>query len=195
MGHDSPSPELHTPENRQYERTKLYLPGQLFNPASEQSMDCKVLNLSAGGAAIQCAQSFAPDVPLVLYVENFGRFEGKTIVHADSQLALKFSIGESKRGRLSDMLRSFALHGVAGITQSRQHVRVPTLVSGSIVRANGQILSCDVLDISLEGVSVRTKIRPPVGEIVNLGRTRGRVVRHHEDGIAIQYVREAGKAA
>jgi hypothetical protein len=63
------------------------------------------------------------------------------------------------------------------------------------VRANGQVLACDVLDISLDGVSVRTKFRPPVGEIVNLGRTRGRVVRHHQDGIAIQYVREVEKAA
>jgi hypothetical protein len=68
-------------------------------------------------------------------------------------------------------------------------------VSGSITRENGEHISCDVLDISLDGVSLRTRIRPPVGEIVNLGRTRGRVVRHHIDGIAVQYVKEIGKAA
>jgi hypothetical protein len=183
------------PENRLYKRTKLYLPGQIFDPASERSVDCKILNLSAGGAAVQCDRSFAPNIVLVLYVENFGRFEGRTIVHADGQLALNFSIGESKRGRLSEMLKSFTLNGVAGVTEMRRHARVPALVSGRIVRASGQIITCDVLDISLEGVSVRTKVRPPVGEIVNLGRTRGRVVRHHEDGFAIQYVREAEKAA
>jgi len=183
------------PDNRQYERIKLYLPGQLFNPVTEQSADCKVLNLSAGGAAIQCETSFREDIALVLYVENFGRFEGTTIVHGDGQLALKFSIGDGKRGRLTDMLKSFALHGVSGVTQLRQHARIPALVTGSIIRANGEILACDVLDISLEGVSVRTKVRPPVGEIVNLGRTRGRVVRHHPDGVAIQYVREIERAA
>jgi len=183
------------PDNRRYERTKLYLPGQIFDPASEKTVECKILNISAGGAAVQCDQSFPPNVMLVLYVENFGRFEGRTIVHADGQLALNFSIGESKRGRLSEMLKSFTLNGVAGVTELRRHVRMPALVSGRIVRSNGQIINCDVLDISLEGVSVRTKVRPPVGEIVNLGRTRGRVVRHHEDGFAIQYVREAEKAA
>jgi hypothetical protein len=183
------------PENRRYERTKLYLPGQIFDPASEKSVDCKVLNLSAGGAAVQCDQSFPANIMLVLYVENFGRFEGRTIVHADGQLALNFSIGENKRGRLSEMLKTFTLNGVSGVTELRRHARVPALVAGQIVRASGQIISCDVLDISLEGVSVRTKVRPPVGEIVNLGRTRGRVVRHHEDGFAVQYVREAEKAA
>ena len=197
MGQNSSSPvaSADKSENRQYERTKLYLPGQLFDPRSQQSVECKILNLSAGGASVQSTAQFAPDTSLVLYVENFGRFEGKTIVHADGQLAMKFSIGESKRGRLAEMLKSFALHGVAGVTQLRRHARVPALVSGSLVRANGQILNCEVLDISLEGVSVRTNFRPPVGEIVNLGRTRGRVVRHHADGVAIQYVREVEKAA
>ena len=39
-------------DNRKYERIKLFLPGQLFNPLNEQSVECKVLNLSAGGAAV-----------------------------------------------------------------------------------------------------------------------------------------------
>ena len=177
-------------ENRRYERIKLYLPGQLFNPADRKNVDCKILNLSAGGAALQCETSFQEGVALVLYVENFGRFEGVTIVHEDGQLAMKFSIGDAKRGRLGDMLKSFTQNGLAGVTQLRRHSRIPTLVSGSIVRANGEILACDVLDISLDGVSVRTRARPPVGEIVNLGRTRGRVVRHPGDGSGIQYVRE-----
>ena len=72
---------------------------------------------------------------------------------------------------------------------------MPALVSGRMVRANGQVLVCDVLDISLDGVSVRTEVRPPLGEIVNLGRSHGRVVRHHADGFAVQYVRQAEKAA
>lgn len=182
-------------DNRKYERIKLFLPGQLFNPLNEQSVECKVLNLSAGGAAVQCDAKFAAGVSLVLYIENFGRFEGRTIIHSSGQLALEFAIGEGKRGRLKDMIKSFAADGVAGITQLRKHSRMPSLISGSITRANGENISCDVLDISLDGVSLRTSVRLSVGEIVNLGRTRGRVIRHHPDGIAVQYVREIGKAA
>ncbi|HET7083150.1 MAG TPA: PilZ domain-containing protein [Rhizomicrobium sp.] len=184
-----------SPENRKFERIQLFLPGQLFNPLNEQSSPCKVLNLSAGGAAVQCEATFPAGLSLVLYIENFGRFEGRTIVHGDGQLALEFSIGEAKRGRLKEMLQSFTASGVAGVTEVRKHARVPSLVSGSITRENGEQIMCDVLDISLDGVSLRTKVRPPVGEIVNLGRARGRVVRHHQDGIAIQYVKEVGRAA
>lgn len=178
-------------ERRKYERIKLFLPGQLFNPINEQSAECKVLNLSAGGAAVQCDIQFPAGVCLVLYIENFGRFEGTTIVHKSGQLALEFAIGESKRGRLKEMIQTFA----AGSLHIHKPERVPSLVSGSITRANGEQIACDVLDISLDGVSLRTRCRPPVGEIVNLGRTRGRVVRHMIEGIAVQYVKEVGRAA
>ena len=188
----SPSPSR---ENRKYERIKLFLPGQLFNPLNEQSAPCKVLNLSAGGAAVQCDTGFAAGLSLVLYIENFGRFEGRAIVHGDGQLALEFAIGETKRGRLKDMLQSFAVNGVAGVTETRTQSRVPSLVSGSITRENGEQILCDVLDISLDGVSLRTRTRPPIGEIVNLGRARGRVVSHSPEGITVQYVKEIGRAA
>jgi len=187
------SPKVH--DKRKYERIKLFLPGQLFNPLNQQSTGCKVLNLSAGGAALQCDVQFPAGLTLILYIESFGRFEGKAIVHGNGQLALEFAIGKSKRARLADMIKSFAADGVAGVTQLRHNSRVPTLIGGSITRQNGEHVSCDVLDISLDGVSLRTKIRPPIGEVVSLGRTSGRVVRHHPDGIAVQYVREVEKAA
>jgi hypothetical protein len=182
-------------ERRKYERIKLFLPGQLFNPLNEQSAPCKVLNMSAGGAAVQCDAKFDAGATLILYIESFGRFEGKTIVHPSGQLALEFAIGETKRSRLKEMLNTFAAGGAAGVTELRKHARTPSLVSGSITRENGELIHCDVLDISLDGVSLRTRNRPPVGEIVNLGRARGRVVRHHIEGIAVQYVKEVERAA
>jgi hypothetical protein len=179
-------------DRRKYERIKLFLPGQLFNPINEQSAPCKVLNLSAGGAAVQSDCQFPAGLSLVLYIENFGRFEGTTVVHKNGQLALQFVIGESKRGRLKEMIKTFA---AGGLPDMRKSERIPALVSGSFTRQNGEQITCEVLDISLDGVSLRTRSRPPVGEIVNLGRTRGRVVRHMIEGIAVQYVKEVGRAA
>jgi PilZ domain len=182
-------------ENRKYGRVKLLLAGHLFDPQTDQSAECRVLNLSAGGAAIQCPVSFPAGIPLILYIDGFGRFQGKTVVHANGQLALQFVIGNTKRGRLIEMLQSFGLEGLAGVTHIRKYARTPSLASGSITRANGEQLRCDVLDISLDGVSLRTRVRPPIGEIVILGRAKGRVVRHHADGIALQYVKEINEAA
>src|SRR5258706_16450389 len=92
-------------DNRKYERIKIFLPGQLFNPLNEQSVEWKVLYLSAGGAAVQCDAKFTAGLSLVLYIENFVRFEGPTIFHASGQLALEFAIGQGMCARLKNIIK------------------------------------------------------------------------------------------
>jgi PilZ domain-containing protein len=185
---DPSGPPEGVPERRKYQRVRLYMPGQLFNPVDEQTTDCKVLDLSAGGAAVQCDGNFPNGDKFVLYVTGFGRFEGRVVLHESGVLRLAFTIGESKQNRLKHMLALFVAEGITGITESRKHKREPAIGSGFIVRADGNHLKCDVLDVSLDGVSLRTRARPAVGEIVNLGRSWGKVIRHHEEGVAIQFV-------
>jgi hypothetical protein len=182
-------PEAH--HDTTFQRTRLYLPGQLYDPTSEETADCKVLHLWPGGADIQCAAKFPPGMSLVLYVSGFGRFEGRAVPHGDGDgdVELEFTIREAKRDRLIEKLASFAKDGILGVTQLRKHQRVLSLATGRITRQNGEEVACEVLDISLDGVSLKTKERPPVGEIVKLGRSYGRVTRQHSDGVAIQYVK------
>ncbi len=194
---DQPGPPPGMQERRKYQRVRLYMPGQLFNPINESTIDCKVLDLSAGGAAVQVEGGFPLGDKFVLYVTGFGRFEGRVVLHENGVLRLAFTIGESKQNRLKDMLALFVAEGLTGVTEQRRHKREPAIGSGFIVRADGHHVKCDVLDVSLDGVSLRTKSRPAVGEIVNLGRSWGKVVRHHEDGVAIQFVQvvQENKAA
>jgi len=182
-------------DERQYERVKMCLAGQLFDAGTKKSFDCKVLNLSAGGAGVQCEAEFPKDTVLILYVEGFGRFEGVALPRKDGNLGLKFSIGVAKQSRLKETLALFVKDGLTGVTHSRKHKRMPSLVKGSIILESGAHLVIDVLDISLEGVSLRTKTRPPIGEMVMLGHTRARVVRHHDDGIALHFVQIASDKA
>jgi len=179
-------PEAH--EDTTFQRTRLFLPGQIFDPLNEETADCKVLHLWASGADVQCAANFPPGASLVLYISGFGRFEGHVIPRSNGDVELEFTIREAKRDRLIEKLASFAKDGLLGVTQLREHQRVP-LAMGRITLQNGEEVACEVLDISLDGVSLKTKERPPVGEIVKLGRSYGRVTRQHDDGIAVQYVK------
>ena len=44
----------------------------------------------------------------------------------------------------------------------RRHERAPTKGFTRFTRADGQLVRCEVLDLSTSGVSVRTDIRPPI---------------------------------
>ena len=177
-------------DKRKYERIMLHLPGQLFNPLNNTTVECKILNLSAGGAALQCDSAFLPGISLVLYIENFGRFEGKMLVHEGGQHVLEFSNKEIKRARLVKMLNSFLNEGMAGVMKARMRARTHPYVNNKIILENGKRETYDILDISLQGLSLRTRLRPPIGEIVDLGRIRARVIRHDIEGIAVEYVKE-----
>jgi hypothetical protein len=51
----------------------------------------------------------------------------------------------------------------------------------------GDVHDCRVIDVSLSGASIASRVKPPLESVVVLGRLRGRVVRHHEQGVAIQF--------
>ena len=191
MSDCAPSP---VPEQRKYERISLSLKGQLFDPGDETEISCELVNLSGGGAALQSDRELPAGKHMILYIEGFGRYEGTVVVHGSGTLALNFTIGELKRKRLTEMLHQFVSRGLPGVTESRRFARTASSSSGEIVRENGDRLPCDILDISLDGASLKTEGRPSIGEVVSLGRSLGRVVRHHRHGIAIQYVREVPAA-
>jgi hypothetical protein len=56
------------------------------------------------------------------------------------------------------------------------------------------------MDLSLQGASLKTMHRPPIGELIRIGRTFGRVTYQHEHGIGVEFTRihvceDAGKTS
>jgi len=77
-------------EQREFERVVIELPGTLFLPADETTLDCQVLNLSGGGACVRCEEQLPLHSSVVLYVEGFGRFDGMTTRSSEGELGLEF---------------------------------------------------------------------------------------------------------
>ena len=48
---------------------------------------------------------------------------------------------------------------------------------------------CRIIDMSLSGAAIASEQRPEVGILVTLGKTPGRIVRHIEDGFAVEFTR------
>jgi len=93
-----------------------------------------------------------------------------------------------KRNRLLADIATFVNDGIPSTTRIRRHQRASSTSEGYFTRSNGEKVRCEVLDFSSQGISVRTNVHPPIGEIINLGKTCGRVVRHHSDGIAVHFL-------
>ncbi len=175
-------------EQREFTRHSIALEGKIFVPAEQTTLDCHILNISGGDAGVQCEEPPTLQTFVVLFIDGFGRFEAITTRHRQGELGLRFVCRELKRQRLLQDIETFVREGGSSKTRLRRHLRTPSLSSGYFGRPNGEQVRCDVLDISLQGISLRTVSRPPIGDLINLGRMYGRVVRHHSEGIAIQFL-------
>ena len=75
------------------------------------------------------------------------------------------------------------------LDQARHGRIVPRNPVGRLILPNGLNLTCRIIDVSKSGAGIATDQRPPIGALVTLGKVQGRVVRHLEDGFAIEFSR------
>jgi hypothetical protein len=182
-------------ERRRYRRVRIDLPGKLFVPATSEEFACTVVDLSPGGASIATIAELPLETPVVLYANTFGRFEGAVARHDGPRLGLRFASTALKRERTAEQLTLFLNKSLLDDSVLRRDERAPTRGLTRFVRHDGQVVPCEVLDLSMSGISVKTDIKPPVGEFILIGQLAGRVARHHIDGLGIEFVGNANTTA
>jgi hypothetical protein len=181
-------------DQRGRNRESVRLSGKIFLSTSKQSLDCTVTNLSAGGAGMWCAAAPPTDTEVVLYVDGFGRFPATVTHSGNGEMGVQFHSAEDGRALLDESLAAFVQGGMKTVTRARRSAR--SAIASPLDHftcADGTHAACEVLDISLQGASLKTSQRPPIGTVVHLGRTRSWVVRHHDAGIGVQFLQNPAR--
>jgi len=182
-------------DRRRFRRVRVDLPGRLFMPVDEQEARCKIVDLSPGGAGVQSDVLPPEGAQVVLYVDGFGRFEGNVARPIAGGFGIQFASTQMKRERTAEQLTLFMNRNLLDESDLRRHERAPQKGVTHFTRTDGQRVVCEVLDLSVSGVSLKTDVRPPVGEYVLIGQMAGRIARHHESGIGIEFVGGGDKGA
>jgi hypothetical protein len=176
-------------ERRRFQRVRVDLPGRVFVPADGREARCNVVDLSPGGAAVKTDIAPEAGTSLVLYIDGFGRFEGVVARPGGvTSFGIAFHCTPSKRERTAEQLTLFLNRTLVDESVLRRHERSNQKGFAKFTRADGQVVQCEVMDISVGGVSLKTEIKPPIGEFVLIAQIAGRVARHHEHGIGIEFV-------
>ena len=176
-------------ECRHFRRIKLDLPGRLFLPADGREAPCTIRDMSPGGMAL--LSEIIPDrgSAVVVYLDNFGRFEGRVVRRDEHGFGLAFACTPSKRRRTAEQLILFlnTALGYDGLLQGDG--RSSQNSTATFTRADGQVVHAEVSGIAANGISLKTEVKPPVGEFVLIAQVAGRVARHQADGIVNDFIR------
>ena len=177
-------------ERRRFRRVHVAVTGRLYIPATQEETICTVEDISPGDASLLCQLKEEPKGRAVIYLDTLGRFEGPIVRAKRGSFVMTFTCSLQKREKLADQLMLDMNRHLLDGADLRRFDRVEAS-TGSIThftRSTGDQIRCEVIDLSLSGVSLRSEFRPPLGEHVLIGHRAGRVARHHEDGIGIEFL-------
>jgi hypothetical protein len=95
-----------------------------------------------------------------------------------------------KRDMLAAQLTWLANRSILNLPEDRRHGRfVPKITGARLILPNGTNVGVRLIDLSLSGAGIGTQERPEIGSHVTIGKIPGRVVRHLEQGFAIEFQR------
>jgi len=176
-------------DRRRFQRVNVNLLGRYMLP-DRREFPCQVINMSPGGMAMMAPAGAQPGERIIAYVDHLGRLEGHVARHFQNGFAMTIAATERKRDKLAAQLTWLANRHLLDSPEDRRHGRMaPKNPMGRLIMPNGVNIACRIIDVSQSGAGIATEQRPPIGALVTLGKVQGRVVRHLENGFAIEFTR------
>jgi hypothetical protein len=176
-------------ERRRHQRVRVNLLGR-YMLADRREFPCQVTNMSPGGMAIIAPVSGQIGERVIAYVDHVGRLEGVISRLFENGFAMTVAATIRKRDKLAAQLTWLANRHILNLPEDRRHGRfTPKNPAARLVLPSGLNVSCRVIDLSASGAALKTDQRPEIGALVTVGKTAGRVVRHLEEGIAVEFTR------
>ena len=185
------SDEIEHDERRKHQRVAFEAKGRFLAPDGGEHT-CSLRDMSLSGIALGTDIAVEVGDPVIVYLDEFGRFEGKVVRTFEGGFAIETAISGPRRERLAQRLEALARGEKIEVSARRSFARYAPGEAGLeessvLTMGDGTTMPCRIVDMSLGGAQVAVDPRPPIGTDVSIGRMTGRVVRHTEAGIGIQF--------
>ncbi|MCB1417792.1 MAG: PilZ domain-containing protein [Notoacmeibacter sp.] len=175
------------PERRNTQRVNVKVYGR-FMLEDRTEHPCQVIDMSPGSVALRTDHMGEPGEKCIAYLDHIGRVEG--VVSRTFQDGFAFTIiaSDRKKDKLAAQLTWLANKHELDLPEDRRHERIPPRNPISVLQLNdGRQYQCRIIDLSLSGAAVEIDVKPALGTQVTLGTMRGQVVRHFDEGVAVEF--------
>lgn len=182
-----PLPNAPRMERRGSQRVSVSIFGR-FMLEDKSEYACEIVDMSPKSAGFSTRCPGAMGEHIVIYADHLGRFEGKISRIFDGGFAITIEASERKKDKLAAKLTWLSNQGTLGLPEDRRHDRLmPRDPSSELVLEDGRTYHCKIIDLSMSGAAIKSDVKPAIGSIATLGTMRGRVVRHFDEGIALEF--------
>jgi len=176
-------------EESHYPRYQISLPGR-FMRADKLDYPCRLKDISIIEAAMTTSTALIAGERLIVYLLHLGGLEGTVVRCTEDGFAMSIQATQRKREKLAGQIKRLSTQGPLSGAEERVFPRHPVNEMNTLALLDGTVLECPVLDVSRSGASIVTPIRPPLGTEVTFASQRAIVVRHHDEGIAVEFLNQ-----
>ncbi|MBY0421180.1 MAG: PilZ domain-containing protein [Parvularculaceae bacterium] len=183
-------------EQRRFRRISLDLPARVVVNSIDEKLG-RLVNISPGSLAVRVEGKVSVGDAAVVYISGLDVIEGRVARVLPDGFALSFLLSKKRRQILIEQLMLRANPGsMAGLADKRAAPRHTGGDQRMVCRlSDGGSLFVKVLEWSVNGVSVDSPRKPPVGAGILIGRLRATVLRHTHRGFVALYDHPADMTA
>ena len=151
---------------------------------------CRAINISPRAVALAAPVRTSVGEWARIEIDQVGRVEGSVDRLLDERgFVVRVDANDEERARLFDKISWVQKHKDHEVADKRGDPRfVPGNPHTMLSFADGTIVDCFVIDLSVSGAAVSAGITPPIGTVLAVGKIVGRVVRHFAGAFAVQFI-------
>jgi PilZ domain len=151
---------------------------------------CDIFDMSPGDVNFRASAACSPGERVIAYLDHVGRIEGRVTRATDEGFAAEIMASDRKREKLAAQLTWLVNRHELNLPEDRRHERAANqAATASVIELDdGRKYPCRIIDLSLSGAAIAVAVKPAMRTPVKLGVKQGRVVRHFEDGVAIEFL-------
>jgi hypothetical protein len=163
--------------------------GSMNSRGEPRQFACRAVSLSATGIAVAAPVIPKAGVRVIADIDQLGRLKGTTGCVFERGFAINVEASKQEHAMLESKIDWIERYRDFAIRDNRAHSRfIPRRPLTFLTLADGSILSCFVIDISVGGAAVSVDVAPAIGTVLAVGNVVGRVVRFMPGGFAVQFV-------
>ncbi|ODT78872.1 MAG: pilus assembly protein PilZ [Pelagibacterium sp. SCN 64-44] len=172
---------------QRFQQVKVSILGR-YMLADRREFPCQILAMSPGDAVVIAPVAGIVGERIIAYLDHIGRIEGTILNQVDGGFVMDIAASPRKRDKMAAQLTWLANKDLLNLPEDRRHERVvPDIRHSTVVLDDGRRYNCKIIDISLSGAAIELDVRPAMGTPITLGRMRARVVRHFQNGVAVEF--------
>jgi hypothetical protein len=149
---------------------------------------CRAVNISESYMMLATPVAGAIGERIIAYFEEFGKIQGSITRVLDGGFVMRIVADNDERSKFLRKLIWLEQNKNYDVPDVRAQKRiVPQDPISTLIFPDGSMLQCFVIDMSASGVAVSADVTPKIGAVLAVGKVAGTVVRHFDEGFAVQF--------